>query len=118
MTESCISRVLSATAPPPAPQGEFSIGGQLWPGLSKLIEECGEVLQVGGKLIGNEGGLDHWDGTNLRTRMESELGDLRAAIDFFAEENGLCPATIERQRAAKLAMFRGWHVARLAERMA
>lgn len=38
----------------PHESGDFSIGGTLWPGLSKLIEECGEVLQVGGKLIGME----------------------------------------------------------------
>lgn len=29
----------------------FSIGSKRWPGISKLIEECGEVLQIAGKLM-------------------------------------------------------------------
>src|SRR4051812_18172341 len=68
-------------------QGEFSIGGELWPGLSKLIEECGEVGQVAGKIIGNEGRPDHWDGSHLPTRLADELDDLEAAIMFMRQHN-------------------------------
>jgi len=31
--------------------GDFSIGSAVWPGVSKVIEEMGELQQVLGKLI-------------------------------------------------------------------
>ena len=67
--------------------GPYSIGSKLFPGLSKLIEEAGEMLQVAGKIMGTGGQLIHWDGTNLRQRMFEELADLEAAVQFFAAKN-------------------------------
>lgn len=92
-------------------RGEFSLGGPIWPGLSKLLEECGEVVQVGGKLIGAAGVCDHWDGTNLKERMEDELADLSAAIDFFVARNGLDAERIDRRAAAKEMKFLEWDTA-------
>lgn len=89
---------------------DFSIGGAKWPGISKLIEECAEVGQVCGKLIGSRGVEDHWDGTNLRTRLEDEIGDLTAAILFVRELNGLDSARLTERAKRKLAMFKEWHV--------
>jgi NTP pyrophosphatase (non-canonical NTP hydrolase) len=89
--------------------GDFSIGGNLWPGISKLIEECGEVGQVAGKLIGNEGRTDHWDGTDLRERLEDEMADVIAAIDFVTSLNGLSAARITQRAGKKLALFNSWH---------
>lgn len=88
---------------------DFSIGGKKWPGISKLTEECGEVLQVCGKLIGARGEIHHWDGTNLRDRLTEEMGDVLAAVEFVAETNGLEWQTIQARRAKKLALFRTWH---------
>jgi len=93
---------------PNAGTGEFSIGGKLWPGLSKLIEEAGEVMQVAGKLIGSEGRTDHWSG-NLDTALIEELGDLAAAMEFFVLANGLDMAAIGARRERKLETFRRWH---------
>lgn len=90
------------------PQGEFSIGGRVWAGLSKLIEEAGEVCQVAGKIIGARGAEDHWDGTHLSDRLEDELADLRAAIDFVIKENELDEERIERRRRVKLRRFEQW----------
>jgi NTP pyrophosphatase (non-canonical NTP hydrolase) len=90
--------------------GPYSIGAGLWPGLSKLIEEAGEVAQVAGKIIGTGGELDHWDGTNLADRLEEELGDLSAAIDYVTKANDLDSAAIDRRAMAKLALFGQWHV--------
>ena len=90
-------------------QGEFSIGGDLWPGLSKLIEEAGEVQQVCGKIIGARGHPHHWDGTNLRDRLMSEMGDLLAAIHFAADANYLEWSTIYACSTEKLALFHKWH---------
>lgn len=42
--------------------GSFSLGSRTWPGLSKLVEECGEVLQIAGKIMGTGGTVQHWDG--------------------------------------------------------
>jgi NTP pyrophosphatase (non-canonical NTP hydrolase) len=67
----------------------YAIGSETWPGLSKLVEECGEVLQVAGKLMGTGGQVEHWDGTDLRERMTEELADLLAAIDFLQYMNDL-----------------------------
>lgn len=89
--------------------GDFSIGSNLWPGISKLIEECGEVQQVAGKLIASHGAVNHWDGTNLKERLESELGDLQAAIQFVVRHNALDVVAIEKRRIEKLMLFEKWH---------
>jgi len=91
--------------------GDFSIGGKLWPGTSKLIEEMGELGQVLGKLIGSHGETAHYDGTDLRQRLVEEISDLEAAIQFFRchnltpDEYNTMLARIER----KLKHFEEWH---------
>lgn len=96
--------------------GAYSIGSSHVPGLSKLIEECGEVQQVAGKVIGF-GKLDrHWDGTDLKDRLEEEIADVRAAALFVVETNGLDRARIEARVAAKLQTFRDWHRAQGAKK--
>ena len=89
--------------------GPYSIGSTLWPGLSKLIEECGEVSQVVGKLLGTGGESAHWDGSDLRLRLQEELGDLLAAIDFVMLRNGLDFSAIQARRSRKYELFNLWH---------
>ena len=99
--------------------GDFSIGATVWPGLGKLIEECGEVQQVAGKLIGSHGASTHWDGTDLRDRLADELGDLLAAIGFVLAENGfeVSPFSdrIAERSATKITQFEAWHANARAE---
>ena len=78
-------------------------------GLAKLIEECGEVIQVGGKVL-QVGSIDaeHWSGV-LRTMMEDELADLQAAIEFVIEINRLNKIKIGLRRSKKLKKFRSWN---------
>lgn len=91
---------------------KFAIGSPEWPGLSKLAEEAGEVLQVVGKLMGTGGKTNHWDGTNLADRLSEELADLMAACDFvITETSGLDAEAIRLRRERKLATFREWHAA-------
>lgn len=98
--------------------GDFMIGGVLWPGLSKLLEEAGEVIQVGGgKLMGSAGNPNHWSG-DLRQMFVEELGDMLAAIDFFVEQNGLDVTAINHRNANKLTLFRQWHREALWQRSA
>ncbi len=123
-----------SVAPRSPGAGEFSIGGKLWPGLSKLIEEAGEtgdllpelillralgrIGQVAGKVIGNEGRPEHWDGSNLPVRLAEEIGDLLAAAEFVIDHNGLDRAAVVARRAAKLELYEDWHHERLRERKA
>lgn len=98
-------------APRPVKQGAgaYSIGSATWPGLSKLIEEAGEVMQVAGKIIGAGGDTDHWDGTDLRPRLENELADLLAAIKFVMDKNALNQRIMRKRSEAKQAVFDEWH---------
>lgn len=89
--------------------GDFSIGSSFWPGISKLLEEAGEVIQVGGKLLGTAGQLDHWDGTNLKERLEDELADLQAAIEFVACHNDLDDQRMRERIDRKIELFNEWH---------
>jgi hypothetical protein len=88
----------------------YSIGNRTWPGIGKLIEEAGEAQQVCGKLLATGGVSSHWDGTNLRKRLQEELADLAAAIDFVVEANDLDDAGfVSTRRRNKLDLFWGWH---------
>lgn len=89
--------------------GPYSIGSDNWPGLSKLIEECGEVLQIAGKLIATSGELKHWDGSNLADRLVEELGDLSAAIEFVVDTNDIEWSAVSSRWRSKLATFHQWH---------
>lgn len=88
----------------------FAFGDSSWPGLAKLNEECGEVLQIIGKIMMIHGGINHWSG-NLRTMLRDEIGDLSAAILFLRihvftdAENAQIRARIDE----KSRKFETWH---------
>lgn len=89
--------------------GSFSIGSEVWPGLSKLIEECGELLQVAGKLMATHGSPEHWDG-DLIPRLVEEIGDVQGAIGFFIFVNPEIDRGQVMERAiAKHRLFEKWH---------
>lgn len=78
-------------------------------GLDKLNEECGEVVQVIGKYHGMGGVLgNHWDGTNLKERLEEEIADANAAMVFVASKHGLDELRIHERFKMKLERFRAW----------
>ena len=89
--------------------GPYSIGSNVWAGLSKLIEEMGEAGQVVGKLIATSGETAHWDGTDLRQRLSEETADVAAAIDFVTAINGLDTHEWRERRREKAAQFLKWH---------
>jgi hypothetical protein len=85
----------------------FAIGSAVWPGGAKLAEEAGELVQVLGKLLAYP--YDpHPDGSDLRERLIEELGDVQAAIAFFATVNGL-RREVDARASKKLDRFHGWH---------
>ena len=77
-------------------------------GVAKLIEECGELQQVCGKRLAYWTTDDHPDGTNLKERMEDEMADVCAAIDFVIEQKGLDRTRISLRWAQKMALFETW----------
>lgn len=87
----------------------FAIGDQKWPGVSKLIEEMGELNQVLGKLMGSRGSLVHWSG-DLGQMLHEELADVLAAIDFVATHGRLDMDQIRARTKAKRELFETWHV--------
>jgi NTP pyrophosphatase (non-canonical NTP hydrolase) len=89
----------------------FAIGSTVWPGISKLIEEAGEVIQVCGKLLGTGGQLEHWDGSSLKERLTEEIADLTAAIVFVVDKCGLDEEVIARRAGEKRRRFDRWHAA-------
>ena len=89
--------------------GPYSIGSDLWPGLSRLTEESGEVIQVIGKMIGGHGENSHYDGTDLRDCLTLEIADLLAAISFVVDKNDLNWAWINERRDMKRDTYERWH---------
>jgi hypothetical protein len=98
------------------PRAPFVIGTDEWPGVAKLIEECGELSEVLGglvqvlaKLIAFPDQL-HPDGTDIIERLHEEIADVSASIDFLVANNrGLDPSKIGKRAAMKLERFRQWH---------
>lgn len=77
-------------------------------GIYKLIEECGELLQVLGKLGPFPDGEHPDGGQHLQIRLENELADLQAAILYFEKAN---PMNLERMSIRireKVKKFRTW----------
>ncbi|MFC5004130.1 hypothetical protein ACFPIJ_40685 [Dactylosporangium cerinum] len=86
----------------------FGIGSGVWPGLAKVAEEAGELLQVVGKLVATGGHPEHYDGSDLRARLVEECGDLLAAIGYLTAANGI-EAEVARRASGKREIFDGWH---------
>ena len=82
---------------------------ECWKGIFKLQEECGELVQALGKAgpfpIG-----PHPDGKGTMTnRLQEEIADVYAALDYFVETNTQLNSTIIAiRRATKLDLFREW----------
>lgn len=79
---------------------------QHWRGIGKLVEECGEVLQLLGKAMAFPATL-HPDGAgDLRDRIPKEIADLKAAIEYFEQENDL--SNLGNRQHEKITKFRKW----------
>lgn len=88
----------------------FAIGDDEWPGVSKVLEETGELQQVLGKIMGVRGKTEHWSG-DLRKMLLDEVADVLAALMFLQDK---CLSTEEAQAVCdrmefKLKRFEAWH---------
>lgn len=60
-----------------------------WPGLGKVMEECGELTQVCAKIIGADGQTIYpWTGRDYGKDLVEELGDVMAIVNWFVAR---CP---------------------------
>lgn len=76
-------------------------------GVTKLIEECGELQQVLGKRLAYWATDEHPDGSNIRERMIEEIGDVMAAITLVADNFGISHECLTRCER-KHALFLEW----------
>lgn len=87
----------------------LSIGADVWPGLAKLSEECGELIQVIGKISAFPDS-PHPDGTDLVKRLQEELADVVAAVEYVSFANPVLDyKQCYTRREMKLERFRDWH---------
>jgi NTP pyrophosphatase (non-canonical NTP hydrolase) len=88
----------------------LAIGSDIWPGLSKLAEECGETVQIIGKIIAFPEG-EHPDGQGpLEDRLTDEMADLFATIIYVRTVNDRIDLTRFQDRVQmKYERFMGWH---------
>ena len=75
----------------------FMVDSLDWPGLGKLVEEIGEMIQVAGQMICSQGMASHFSGADLRSRMAEEMGDVAAAMDFVVHACGLSAESVRHR---------------------
>jgi NTP pyrophosphatase (non-canonical NTP hydrolase) len=95
----------------PAVAHPYHFGSSHWPGVAKVVEELGELSQVLGKIMGTGGSPEHWDGSgDLVRRLEEEMGDVLAAVQWLGDHNNPVDMVRVMKRAkAKYETFDGWH---------
>jgi len=79
-------------------------------GLAKLLEELGELSQVAAKKISYPNTDDHPDGgLPFSLRLEQEMGNVLAAIDFVIATHELSELNINMRRLEQLRTYHRWH---------
>lgn len=78
-------------------------------GLSKLVEEAGEVLQIAGKMLQYPDQEQHPDGLGpMRERLVDELADLAAAAQFVMNKLQLDADRFNERAEEKSQLFASW----------
>lgn len=77
-------------------------------GLTKLVEECGELVQVAAKLIAYPDGKHPDSRGDLNERLEEEIADVMAACRFVIRKHGLAPDQIHMRIGHKLVVYGTW----------
>lgn len=77
-------------------------------GAGKITEECGELLQLIGKYLAYPDGNHPDRKGHLFFRLEDEIGDVYAAIEYFASEINLDLERIKTRKKEKLSTFYEW----------
>lgn len=78
-------------------------------GLTKLLEELGELGQIAAKKIAYMDTDEHPDGLgSMKTRMEDEMADVIAAIEFVVQKFDLSHHNIRNRTKVKYERFLKW----------
>ena len=78
-------------------------------GLVKLVEECGELIQITSKKMVYMDSDEHPDGAGpISTRLEDEAADVLAAIEVVVENFGLNRVRMTERAELKAERFREW----------
>lgn len=77
-------------------------------GLTKLAEECAELAVVCAKKIAYMHTDQHPDGSNLRTRLQEEIADVLASIQFVVDKLKLDDIAIDMNVIKKSDRFHQW----------
>jgi NTP pyrophosphatase (non-canonical NTP hydrolase) len=78
-------------------------------GLSKLLEELGELSQIAAKKLAYMDVDEHPDGKgSMKTRMEEEIGDVIAAATFVVFKFGLDQDAIDERATIKIELYEKW----------
>ena len=79
-------------------------------GLAKLIEECGELVQVAGKKLAYYTTDTHPDGGPPRNRrLEDEIADVIASCSIVVANLKLNENYIKKRIDCKHTIFKEWH---------
>lgn len=79
-------------------------------GLVKLVEECGELIQIASKKMVRMDTDTHWDGAgSLKERLTEEIADVIAACRFVMGTLNLDDDEILVRTLKKVRLFRYWH---------
>jgi NTP pyrophosphatase (non-canonical NTP hydrolase) len=79
-------------------------------GLVKLVEECGELIQVAAKKMTRMETDEHWDKVgSLKRRLEEEMGDVMAAIKVVSDNFDLDFDYMFNRAQEKEKLFIEWH---------
>lgn len=77
-------------------------------GLTKLKEECGELITIAAKKSSYINHSVHPDGQILDVRMEEEIADVLAAVEFVIGKFSLSTERIEARRKMKVETYLLW----------
>ena len=82
----------------------YGIGSDTWPGLSRLAADAAQVARAARTIIGTANDT-HEDAAVQRERLQEQLGDLRAAIDYVIGKNALDWTAVNRRRDRKRTQY-------------
>jgi NTP pyrophosphatase (non-canonical NTP hydrolase) len=77
-------------------------------GLNKLMEECGELIQIAAKKAAYPNTEIHPDGQNINHALEAEIADVLAACEFVTVKLGLDRTMIDNRAHRKLMTYNRW----------
>ena len=82
----------------------YGIGSDTWPGLSRLAADAAQVAKAARTIISTGNDTDQ-DAAVQRERLQEQLGDLRAAIDYVIGKNALDWAAVNKRRDRKRSLY-------------